>query len=90
MPVTRRRFLITTAAAAPAFLYATDKSGSKPPILGNGNHRYEATHDWGELPRTIQYGNTHGVCEDSQGNIYIHHTVHAGSENGSAQPRSFQ
>jgi hypothetical protein len=32
------------------------------------------------LPRTIQYGNTHGVCEDSQGNIYVHHTVHAASD----------
>jgi hypothetical protein len=32
------------------------------------------------LPRTIKYGNTHGVCEDSQGNIYVHHTVHATSE----------
>jgi len=28
----------------------------------------------------MKYGNTHGVCEDSQGNIYIHHTVHATSE----------
>jgi len=85
MEVTRRSFLITSAAAtaavsAPTFLGATDKAGSKTPILGQGEYRYEAIHDWGELPRTIQYGNTHGVCEDSQGNIYIHHTVHAGSD----------
>jgi hypothetical protein len=82
MQVTRRSFLVTAtaAAAAPAFLGATDKSGSKPPILGQDEHQYEAIHDWGELPRTIKYGNTHGVCEDSQGNIYIHHTVHATSE----------
>ncbi|MFZ0276025.1 MAG: hypothetical protein WA254_11740 [Candidatus Sulfotelmatobacter sp.] len=82
MKVTRRSFLVTTAAAAcvPAFLRATDKAGTKPPILGQGEHQYEAIHDWGELPRTIKYGNTHGVCEDSQGNIYIHHTVNATSE----------
>ena len=82
MPITRRRFLITAAAAAsaPAFLRATDKAGVKPPILGQGEFQYEAIHDWGELPRTIQYGNTHGVCEDSQGNIYIHHTVYATSD----------
>jgi hypothetical protein len=82
MQVTRRNFLVTTAAAAcaPAFLGATDKAGSKPPILGQGQYQYEAIHDWGELPRTIKYGNTHGVGEDSQGNIYIHHTVHATSE----------
>jgi hypothetical protein len=82
MQVTRRNFLVTTATAAcaPAFLGATDKAGSKPPILGQGQYQYEAIHDWGELPRTIKYGNTHGVGEDSQGNIYIHHTVHATSE----------
>jgi len=81
MQVTRRSFLASAVAAAyaPAFLGATDKAGSKAPILGQGDHQYEAIHDWGELPRTIQYGNTHGVCEDSQGNIYIHHTVHANS-----------
>jgi hypothetical protein len=81
MSVTRREFLLTTAAAAcaPAFLNATDKAGTKPPILGQGEHQYEAIHDWGELPPTIKYGNTHGVCEDSEANIYIHHTVHATS-----------
>jgi hypothetical protein len=81
MPVTRRSFLVSAAAAvcAPAFAGATDKGGTKTSILGQGEHQYEAIHDWGELPRTIKYGNTHGVCEDSQGNIYIHHTVHATS-----------
>jgi hypothetical protein len=82
MTTTRRNFLISAAAyvSAPAFLRATDKAGTKAPILGQGEFKYEANHDWGELPRTIKYGNTHGVCEDSQGNIYIHHTVHATSE----------
>src|SRR5438128_1334486 len=83
MRVSRRSFLVTAAAAAasaPAFLGATDESGSKAPILGQGEHQYEAIHDWGDLPRTIKYGNTHGVCEDSQGNIYVHHTVHATSD----------
>jgi len=82
MKTTRREFIATSAAAAvtPSFLGATDKSGSKLPILGQGEYRYEAIHDWGELPRTIRYGNTHGVCEDSQGNVYIHHTVNATSE----------
>ncbi len=82
MEITRRDFVVTAAAAAcaPVFLGATDKAGSKVPILGQGEHRYEAIHDWGELPRTIKYGNTHGVCEDSQGNIYVHHTVNATSD----------
>jgi hypothetical protein len=82
MEITRRDFVVTAAAAAcaPVFLGATDKAGSKAPVLGQGEHQYEAIHDWGELPRTIRYGNTHGVCEDSQGNIYVHHTVNAASD----------
>ncbi|HUA64087.1 MAG TPA: hypothetical protein VML19_35405 [Verrucomicrobiae bacterium] len=68
------------AAALPIILHADDKSGSKAPVLGSGDHVYEALHDWGELPADIRYGNTHGVVEDSQGRIYVHHTVHATSE----------
>ena len=59
---------------------ATDKAGNKKPVIGEGEHRYEVTHDWGALPADIKYGNTHGVCEDSQGHIYVHHTVNKASE----------
>jgi hypothetical protein len=31
--------------AAPLFLRVTNKSGSKKPMLGEGEHTYEATHD---------------------------------------------
>ena len=74
----RRTFL--TGLAAPLILHAANKSGSAKPVMGSGAHTYEVTHDWGELPSDIKYGNTHGVCEDSQGRIYIHHTVNATSE----------
>jgi len=57
-----------------------NKSGSSKPVVGSGTHTYEVTHDWGELPSHIHYGNTHGVCEDSQGRIYVHHTVNQDSE----------
>ena len=82
MLTSRRRFLVQmgTGLAAPLLLGATNKSGSKKPLLGSADHVYEVTHDWGELPADIQYGNTHGVCEDSQGHIYIHHTVYSTSE----------
>jgi hypothetical protein len=83
MKVTRRSFLATTgmaAAAAPLVLGTADKAGNKVPVVGEGDHQYEALHDWGQLPHNIKYGNTHGVCEDAQGHIYIHHTVHATSE----------
>ncbi len=74
----RRTFL--TGLSAPLILGAANKSGSAKPVIGQGDHTYEVTHDWGALPANIRYGNTHGVCEDSQGRIYIHHTVNATSE----------
>ena len=79
MPTTRREFL-ASVAAAPLLLGLQDKSGSKAPVMGSGVHTYEAIHDWGALPPHIKWGNTHGVVEDSQGHIHIHHTVHATSE----------
>ena len=77
---TRRGFLASVGASAPLLLGMTNKSGSAKPVLGSGEHTYEVTHDWGDLPADIKYGNTHGVCEDSRGHIYIHHTVNAASE----------
>lgn len=79
MKTTRREFL-AAAAAGPILLGVQDKAGSKAPVLGKGPFTYEAVHDWGELPSSIKWGNTHGVVEDAQRNIYIHHTVHASSE----------
>jgi hypothetical protein len=75
---TRRSFL-TVAGSAP-FIISANKSGSKLPVVGDGAFRYEVIHDWGELPAHIKYGNTHGVCEDSEGRIYVHHTVNSASE----------
>jgi hypothetical protein len=40
--------------------------------LGSGAHTYELVEGWGQPPSHIHYGYTHGVCEDSQGRIYIH------------------
>jgi hypothetical protein len=74
MPGTSRRAFVF------GVLGATCKSGSLRPVVGAGDHTYEVIHDWGELPSGIRYGNTHGVAEDAQGNIYVHHTVHAESE----------
>src|SRR5262245_8515481 len=81
-PTSRRSFLklAGTAAAGPIVLGAADKAGAKRPVVGSGEFTYEVIHDWGEVPANIKLGNTHGVCEDSQGNIYVHHTVNASSE----------
>jgi hypothetical protein len=83
MKTTRREFLSAAAAAplvTPILLRMQDKAGTRAPVLGEGAHTYEAIHDWGELPPHIKWGNTHGVVEDSQGNIHVHHTVHATSD----------
>jgi hypothetical protein len=79
---TRRNFVCNwaTGLTSPLILGATNKSGSARPVIGEGAHRYEVHHDWGQLPASIRYGNTHGVVEDSKGRIFVHHTVHDTSE----------
>lgn len=77
---TSRRSFLQAAVIGPTILGTTSKADTKLPVMGGGAHTYEVIHDWGELPAGIKYGNTHGVVEDSQGRIYVHHTVHATSE----------
>lgn len=79
MKTTRREF-ISAAAAAPILLGMQDKAGTKAPVIGTGAHTYEAIHDWGTLPPRLKWGNTHGVVQDSEGHMYVHHTVHATSD----------
>ncbi|MGH9373203.1 MAG: hypothetical protein ACRD15_16905 [Vicinamibacterales bacterium] len=79
----RREFLATAVAApvvSPVLLNMQDKAGTKAPVIGDGTFTYEAIHDWGVLPPNIKWGNTHGVVEDAQGHIHVHHTVHATSD----------
>ncbi len=79
----RRTFMKTagaaavTAAVAPTILHADNKSGSKAAIVGEGDFKYECTHGWGELPDHIVWGETHGVCVDEAGLIYIKHRSRA-------------
>jgi hypothetical protein len=83
MKLSRRKFIqagIGTGLAAPLILHAQDKAGTKAPVLGSGEFRFEWIADWGAVPSNIKWGNTHNVVEDSQGNIYVHHTVYADSE----------
>lgn len=75
----RRTFLKTagaaavTAAVGPLVLGASDKSGNRRPVLGSGEHTYEVEHGWGQIPDHIVWGETHGVCVDSEGLVYIKH-----------------
>jgi hypothetical protein len=80
----RRQFLRTLGAATavsivPFHLRASEPSLSARPVVGAGEHTYEVVHDWGQLPAGCRLGNTHGVVEDSQGRIFVKHTVGKGS-----------
>jgi hypothetical protein len=88
----RRDFLKQTGAAALAtgtavtnsapFVHASDKAGSDHPVIGQGEHRYECFHNWGSLPDSIHWYETHGVAIDKAGLIYIKHRA------GGEKPRS--
>ncbi|MBI2435944.1 MAG: hypothetical protein HYV26_24070 [Candidatus Hydrogenedentes bacterium] len=43
-------------------------------IIGSGAYQYEVVDQWGRLPVGVSFGTTHGVTEDAQGRIIIHHT----------------
>jgi hypothetical protein len=65
---------LARALPAPAILRATDKSESKPLVVGSGEHTYEVVDGWAKLPDNIKFGNTHAVQETADGRILVHHT----------------
>jgi hypothetical protein len=77
--VSRRQFTSATVAGGiaamfgPARIHAADKAGRRLPVLGNGKYTYEAIHGWGQLPDHLRWGDTHGVCFDEEGLVYITH-----------------
>lgn len=75
---TRRAFLATSAVAglAPSLIGMSRKHADDPVILGEGEHTYECIHDWLRPPDGLKWGDTHGLCRDSSGRIYVAHTVH--------------
>lgn len=77
----RRQFLqnagvaATAVMAAPTILRAIEIPANGPgSIQGAGNHKYEWMHQWIQVPDDVKLGDCHGVQEDSQGRIFIHHT----------------
>lgn len=75
----RRRFLktavtgVVASSCLPTLLGAEKKSQGRPVVVGRGEYRYEALHNWGEVPDHIQWGDTHGVAVDEAGFIYVKH-----------------
>src|SRR3954466_4993715 len=81
-PVSRRTFVKQAAAgslaapAAPAVLSAA-KTDSKKPVVGAGEHQYEADHSWAQLPEKFTWQTTHNVAIGKDGLVYIIHEGHA-------------
>jgi hypothetical protein len=85
----RREFLKRSAAAAagatlagtsmPAFVKAADKGGTKKAVIGEGEHKYECVHRWGQLPSHLHWETTHGVTVDEAGFVYIKHQGDGGT-----------
>lgn len=79
--LSRRQFLATTAAAsaatlaAPAVLTASNTDAAI--TVGAGAYRYEALHQWAQLPDKFQWQTTHGVAVDRDGQLYVIHEGHA-------------
>jgi hypothetical protein len=87
MGTTRREFLTRTGlAVAGTALAGSALAGDTAPkiILGEGSHKFECIHDWLVPPDNIKWGDTQGVAQDRKGNIYISHTVGAGSQSDDA------
>lgn len=82
---TRRTFLrqmaaATTISVMPSpFIRASDQTGARLPVVGAGEHTYECVHDWLLPPSDLVWGDTHGLCQDAEGFIYVAHTVHPSS-----------
>src|ERR1700712_5233629 len=80
-PSSRRSFLkgagvaAASVIAAPTILRAVELPATGPgSIQGEGAHKYEWMHDWLKVPANVKLGDCHGVQQDAQGRIFIHHT----------------
>ncbi len=75
---TRRTFVKQVAAgslatlAAPAIVTAA-KTDSAITVIGDGEHRYEASHNWAQLPDKFTWQTTHNVAVDGNGLVYVIH-----------------
>lgn len=71
----RRRFLETGSLATLASLnlITSSKGADGPPVVGEGEHRYEVHTDWAKLPDKYDWQITHNVAVDSQNRLYVIH-----------------
>ncbi|HEX5472153.1 MAG TPA: peptidase [Lacipirellulaceae bacterium] len=77
--IRRREFLKVAAGAAamaavPGIVAA--KKTDSPVIVGSGDYKYEAQHNWPQLPHKYTWQTTHDVAFDKAGNLYVIHEGH--------------
>jgi hypothetical protein len=84
--VSRRRFLAATAVALSAPQVLTAQKSSKQLVIGEGEHRYEVSHNWPQLPDKYSWQTTHNVAIDREGLLYV---IHEGRENLKDHPSIF-
>jgi len=62
-------------------------SKTDPPlVLGEGDYRYEVSHDWPQLPAEFSWQTTHGVAIDRAGCLYV---IHQGKPELAEHPSIF-
>lgn len=77
-PLSRRRFLSSTASVAAFSIIGGKKTMGNPVreggvIVGEGAHKYEVINDWVSLPDKYSWQTTHNVAVDKDGNLYVIH-----------------
>jgi hypothetical protein len=87
----RRKFLaaasaVGVAAAIGAPRVVTAKKTDTKLVIGEGDYKYEVTHEWPQLPDKYTWQTTHNVAVDKAGNLYV---IHEGSENLKDHPSIF-
>jgi hypothetical protein len=94
MSTSRRQFVKQLAAASTAALATPHacgialepKTDVARPVIGVGEHTYEADHDWAKLPSQFTWQTTHNVAVDSQGLVYV---IHEGRYDQADHPAIF-
>jgi hypothetical protein len=74
--ISRRRFLGQTAAGAAVSMAPAIHTSAKTDseiIIGEGEHRFQVTHNWPRLPDRFQWQTTHNAAVDRDGFLYVIH-----------------
>jgi len=78
------KYLTGATLAFPHILTAKKTDG--PVVIGEGEHKYEVTHNWAQLPDQFNWQTTHNVAVDKNQNLYV---MHEGRSNQKDHPSIF-